>query len=188
MFIHDRSKICIHWNMNRNLSIDQRERKRRGRRRRRRLTLRIETNLFVEEEYHELVTKGPNFSISIRILESPESKLSGPGLKGHVNGPIAGGKGSGRIRTAEFHLHPLAHERPYNGIIKWPVWSMAGRIRGKGDVVQIVKRLSGSLTHWFRYWNCYWFRIDRNALRGTHFDDYYYDNEFEERGKKKEKN
>lgn len=71
MFVHDRSKICIHWNMNRNLSIDQRERKRRGRRRRRRLTLRIETNLFVEEEYHELVTKGPNFSISIRILESP---------------------------------------------------------------------------------------------------------------------
>ena len=127
----------------------------------------------------------PNLGIPSGESGEAESKLSGPGLKGHVNGPIAGGKGSG---TAEFHLHPLAHERPYNGIIKWPVWSMAGRIRGKGDVVQIVKRLSGSLTHWFRYWNCYWFRIDRNALQGTHFDDYYYDNEFGEGGKKKEKN
>ena len=42
----------------------------------------------------------PNLGIPSGESGEAESKLSGPGLKGHVNGPIAGGKGSGRIRTA----------------------------------------------------------------------------------------
>lgn len=171
-FVHDRSKICIHSNMSRNLSIPFLTRRRRGRKEGDAWRLRIETNLFVERSsrYHELVTKGPNFSISIRIFESPlgirrswiqafRSRVERSRKRAN-----RGWKGRWTNSMAEFHFHPLAHERPYNGIIKWPVWSIADSIRGKGDVVQIVKRLWDSLTHWFRYWNCYWFRIDRNAL------------------------
>lgn len=169
MFVHDRSKICI-WAETCRYPFwhEEEEEEKEGDAWR----LRIETNLFVERSsrYHELVTKGPNFSISIRIFESPlgirrswiqafRSRVERSRKRAN-----RGWKGRWTNSMAEFHFHPLAHERPYNGIIKWPVWSIADTIRGKGDVVQIVKRLWDSLTHWFRYWNCYWFRIDRNAL------------------------
>lgn len=115
MFVHDRSKICI-FEYEQKLVDTLFDTKKKGKKKKETLDACESRRIYSWKGVVGITNssqKVPTFQYLSESLNplwesgEAESKLSGPGLKGHVNGPIAGGKGGGRIRWPNFTSIPL---------------------------------------------------------------------------------